>query len=369
MNLIDTTLREGEQTVGITFSSQQKKTIIDGLALIGISEIEVGIASPLVRDLSEIMAFCRSHHPGLQTSLWCRCRREDIVYAAALSPDCLSLSIPVSDLHLHRKFHKGRIWAESTMKSAIHLALKQGMSVSIGFEDATRADMDFLSRMAQLAEQEGAFRIRLADTVGIASPVRIISLVKEIHKVAPSCDIAIHTHNDFGMATANALAALESGASWADVTVLGLGERSGCARLEELAGYLGIMRSSPRIHTESLKSLSKYVSEITETYIDDHRPVLGKKIFACETGLHLQGLHQDPSTYEPYPPERVGATRKLLFGTKCGRNALRRKLAEKGYTIDDTLLLQKTQALRNGEEVCHFLSENRKILDGCQELL
>jgi homocitrate synthase NifV len=347
MNLIDTTLREGEQTTGITFTSQQKKAIIDGLVLIGIAEIEVGIASPLVRDLGEVMAFCRCHHPCLQTSLWCRCRQEDILHAGTFYPDCLSLSIPVSDLHLHRKFNKGRSWAESTMISAVRLALKQGMRVSIGFEDATRADLGFLSRMAQLAEQEGVFRIRLADTVGIASPVQIISLVKEIQRVTPSCDIAIHAHNDFGMATANAIAALESGASWADVTVLGLGERSGCARLEELAGYLGMMRSDSRIQTQHLKPLAGYVAGITNRSIEDCRPILGEKIFTCETGLHLQGLHLDPATYEPYPPERVGAKRQLLTGAKCGRNAIKKRISALGFNIDDDLLLQKTRDLRN----------------------
>jgi len=200
--------------------------------------------------------------------------------------------------------------------------------------------------MARIAEQEGAFRIRLADTVGIATPVQIISMIRDI-KSSIQCDVAIHTHNDFGMATANAMAALESGASWADVTILGLGERSGCARLEELAGYLGIMHSDSRIQTEHLKPLARYVAGITHRNIEDCRPVLGDRIFTCETGLHLQGLHKDPVTYEPYPPERVGAARQLLTGAKCGRNALRKRLADLGHVIDDDLLLQKTRDLRN----------------------
>jgi len=347
LHLIDTTLREGEQTVGIHFTTEQKKEIIKGLALVGISEIEMGIASPLTHDLTEIMTSCRRQHPGIKRSLWCRCREEDIHFASALSPDRLSLSIPVSDLHLITKLGKDRTWAEQAMQSAIRLTLREGMEVSVGFEDATRADPAFLFRMARLAEDHGAFRIRLADTVGLATPVQIISLVRAIKGVLHRCDVAIHTHNDFGMATANAMAALESGATWADATILGLGERSGCARLEELAGYLGMMCLDARIQAQHLKPLAGYVAGITHRDIEDCRPVLGEKIFTCETGLHLQGLHKDPATYEPYPPEKVGAERHLLIGAKCGRNAIKSRLAVLGVEINEDLLLQKTRNLRD----------------------
>jgi homocitrate synthase NifV len=347
MHLIDTTLREGEQTVGINFSLRQKKTIINGLALVGVSELEIGIASPFARDLPEILSFCRTHHSSIRTSLWARCKEEDIITASALSPDRLSLSIPVSDLHLDKKFGKDRSWAEQTMRSAIRLALKNGLEVSVGFEDATRADPDFLAGMARLAEQEGAFRIRLADTVGIGTPMQIMSMVQDIKKSLHTCEIAIHTHNDFGMATANAMAALDAGAFWADVTILGLGERSGCARLEELAGFLGMMRSSSLIQPEHLKPLAGYVAEVTNIKIDDCRPIIGDRIFTCETGLHLHGLQKDPTTYEPYPPERVGGKRRLIIGAKCGRNAVKTRLAELGYEIEDDLLLQTTLAMRD----------------------
>ena len=362
MHLIDTTLREGEQTVGINFSLGQKKQIINGLARVGVSELEIGIASPLARDPAEILSFCRRHHPGLGTSLWARCKEEDILTAAALSPDRLSLSIPVSDLHLERKFGKDRSWAEQTMRSAIRLALEKGMEVSVGFEDATRADPDFLAGMAGLAEQEGAFRIRLADTVGIGTPMRIMSMVQDIRKSLHTCEVAVHTHNDFGMATANALAALDAGASWADVTILGLGERSGCARLEELAGFLGIMRTASRIQPEYLKPLARYVAGITGREIDSGRPVIGEGIFTCETGLHLHGLQKDPTTYEPYPPARVGGTRRLLIGAKSGRNAVKTRLAKLGYEVEDDLLLQTTRALR--DRTCFFggTPDDREIL-------
>jgi homocitrate synthase NifV len=264
----------------------------------------------------------------LRTALWCRCREEDILYASLLKPDCLSLSVPVSDLHLERKMNKDRHWAEQVMVAALHQARSLGLNVAMGFEDATRADIAFLLHMIQKAAQAGAFRIRLADTVGVASPGQIIQLIREARKAAKNCEIAFHAHNDFGMATANAVAALEAGADWADVTVLGLGERSGCARLEEVAGYLSLVHNNQGFRPEAIRPLAELVAAITQTPIEDSRPIVGKKIFACETGLHLYGLRQDPATYEPYPPERTGAHREWILGAKSGRAALRHAVGE-----------------------------------------
>jgi homocitrate synthase NifV len=139
---------------------------------------------------------------------------------------------------------------------------------------------------------------------------------------------------------------LESGANWADVTILGLGERSGCAHLEEVAGYLSLMRSDA-LRAQYLKPLAGYVAMITRRVIEACRPVIGERIFACETGLHLQGLYRDPRTYEPYSPELVGTRRHLLTGPKCGRNALKARLSILGVEIDDDLLLKKLHVFRN----------------------
>jgi homocitrate synthase NifV len=364
--LLDTTLREGEQTVGIHFTAEQKKKIIDGLANIGVSELEIGVASPLSRDLVKIITYCRKKHPFLKLSLWCRCKAEDIHYAADLAPDFLSLSLPASDLHLYNKLGKNRDWAEATVKSAILLARTKGLKISLGFEDATRADPLYLSHLATLAHSTGASRIRIADTVGISTPVQFISLIKKLRNVLGDCEIGVHTHNDFGMATANAIAALESGADLADVTVLGLGERAGCARLEEVAGYLGILGSCTQLHVEHLKPLAEYVSRITNKIIDASRPLVGEKIFACETGIHLHGLQMDRATYEPFPPERIGASRQMVYGAKCGKKALGRRLAELGYEIDDDLLAKKIRTFRDRAFIKQNIFDDKEI---CSMLL
>lgn len=343
--IIDTTLREGEQTPGVSFSLEEKKNIVDGLCRIAVAEIEIGIASPLMQDIPDLLNYCRENYPGL-VSLWSRCRFDDISYAGTLQPDILSLSIPVSDLHLENRLGKDRAWAGRTLTGAIVQAKDLGLRVAVGFEDATRADLAFLKEMAILAEDLGVERIRLADTVGIGSPGGFAQLIREIGETVRGCALAVHTHNDFGMATANAVAALEAGATWADGTILGLGERAGCARLEELVGYISLISREEAMIPQQLRALATYVAGLTATAIDPARPIIGERIFTCETGLHLQGLARDPATYEPYPPERVGAERQLLIGAKSGRRAIVDRLCQLGFSPTEARIAPSVEAIR-----------------------
>ncbi len=351
--IIDTTLREGEQTPGVLFSITQKKRIIDGLGKIGIQEIELGVASPLITDLYELLYYCKASWPTIQTSLWCRCKDTDIRHALALAPDVLSLSIPVSDIHLNHKINKNKTWAMQTLITSIALAQSYGAQVAIGFEDATRADMDFLVLMAKAAEQAGAFRIRFADTVGTASPGSIQTIISNLRKELSTAELAVHTHNDFGMATANAVSAIEHGASWIDATVLGLGERCGCARLEEIVAYLNLVRDNLNFKVEELKPLAQYVAQCSSSTIPASRPILGSRIFTCETGLHLQGLQHAPQTYEPYAPEMVGATRELLFGAKAGKRALTHHLKQLGHDLTPLNIQTSLHTIRNTARSFH----------------
>ena len=319
--IIDSTLREGEQTVGVFFSPELKFEIIRQLCNIGVEEIEVGVASRYDTSPADLIRKSREQDIPACLAIWCRCKEEDIAIAALAGPDVLSLSIPVSDMHIEMKLGKSRDWVLNKVEESIGYSQKLGIPfISLGFEDATRADPEFIESVVRIAKRSGVARIRLADTVGVTCPAEIAGLIRRIKEIS-SLEIGVHMHNDFGMATANSIAALDAGADWVDATLLGLGERAGNARLEELTAYLSLQRKH-HYEISKIPSLSKMVAGAVGTNIQTHRPIIGSDIFACETGLHLQGLQRAPVTYEPFPPEVVMAERSLLFGTKVGRREI-----------------------------------------------
>jgi len=342
--LVDTTLREGAQTVGVSFGLAAKKEIFRRLCRIGVEEIEVGCATALDPDFGRFWRFCRDETAGVRLALWSRCLDRDVAVAQGLRPDVLSLSIPASDLHLKKKLGRDRAWALAAARDCIVRTRDAGIAaVSLGLEDVTRADPLFVDEIVAVALQAGAVRVRLADTVGLATPAEIAGLAERLKKRFP-LEIGVHCHNDFGMATANSVAALEAGADWADVTVLGLGERAGCARLEEVAAFL-VVRRGCGYDLAGLAALAEAVAGAAGSRIAPHHPVVGKEIFKCETGLHLQGLLRDPVTYEPYPPEMVGARRELLYGAKVGRSEVAAVLGM-GWRKDNSAVEEITRLLR-----------------------
>jgi homocitrate synthase NifV len=364
--IIDSTLREGEQAPGVVFDQATKLAIIAGLKKVGVDEIELGISSSLHTWLPELFSKARKlvRHTA-RLALWCRCREEDIIFAARCAPDVLSLSMPVSDCHIQERLGKDRAWVLQQMASSIKKAIALGIPVvSIGFEDASRADRAFVIEAARIAEKSGATRIRLADTVGICSPKTIAALVQSVKKVV-RIQVGVHCHNDFGMATANSIAALEAGAGCFDAVVLGLGERTGCCRLEEAVGYLALVLDQRKYQTEHLAALCQYVAEAAGRTIPAHHPLVGREIFTCESGLHQHGLAVNPATYEPYPPERVGGKRALRFGGKTGLKAVLLHLQKQGLQLEEREVKQLVYRLRTGGSV---LSEQQLLgfaLKGC----
>jgi homocitrate synthase NifV len=336
LGIIDSTLREGEQTPGVRFRQEQRYAIIRQLCQVGVEEMELGVASAKNNYLPELLTFARQISKGEQRlGLWCRCLPDDIEFAASCRPDVLSLSIPASDLHISQRLQKDRAWILATLRRAVGQAREASIPfISLGLEDATRADPEFLCQLARAAAECGVQRLRLADTVGIGSPATMTTMVGMIRQQS-GLPCGVHTHNDFGMATANAIAAIEAGASWIDATVLGLGERAGNCRLEEAAAFLCLQQGRERYQTHLLPALCRTVSKAAGIAIACNHPVVGGSIFTCETGLHLHGLTVNPSTYEPYAPAKVGASRTLRFGNKSGKRALCNHLARLGYPIDD----------------------------------
>ena len=362
--IIDSTLREGEQAAHVYFDLEEKLRIIDLLIKVGIDEIELGIAvqNPEINDLIKEagkLAGC----PKL--ALWCRCLPKDIDETLAFAPDVLALSIPVSDIHIEQKLERNRTWIKKTVREGIRRARdKSPCYISLGLEDASRADPDFVEEISSLAEEEGANRIRYADTLGIMDPITMFGAITTIRNRI-SIDIGIHTHNDFGMATANAVAALKAGADFADVTVSGIGERAGNAVLEEMAAFLAKRSGMPRYGLKHLPALARYVAQAAHIPLSPKRPVVGKDIFTCESGIHIDGLIKNPSNYEPFDPEEVSLKRKIIIGKKAGRHALCHKLGSLGIRVEEHFLTEllakvkeESSRLKTGftdNELLHFL--------------
>ncbi|MBW2660598.1 MAG: homoaconitate hydratase, partial [Deltaproteobacteria bacterium] len=336
---IDSTLREGEQAAHVYFDLTEKLHIIDLLINVGVDEIELGIAvqNPETRELikqAKKLAGC----PKL--ALWCRCLPGDIEETLALSPDVLALSIPVSDIHIEHKLGKDRTWVMTKVLESIRQAKdKSQCYLSLGLEDASRAEPDFVEEIFSLAVKEGIDRIRFADTVGIMDPISMFGVITKLRKKF-DIDIGVHTHNDFGMATANALVALKAGADFADVTVSGLGERAGNAALEEVAAFLAKRSGVFRYNLKHIAELAYYVAQAAHIPLSPRRPVVGEDIFTCESGIHIDGIIKNPSNYEPFDPADVSLKRRIIIGKKTGKNALRHKLNSLGLRMEENHLTE-----------------------------
>ncbi|MFT8396193.1 hypothetical protein [Propionibacterium sp.] len=349
--LIDSTLREGSQAVVPYLSPDQKAAVIAGLGSIGVEEIELGHAVTELaygsEPLTGLMAAAAENAPQARRAIWCRARAEDIRTAAALGPEVVSFALPISDRHLASRLHKDRDWALAEIGRLVTVSREAGVSyVSIGLEDATRADPGFLDEIAEAAAQAGADRLRIPDTVGICSPVQLAEIVTSV-KSRFDGEVGVHVHNDFGMATASAICAMEAGADWADVSVLGLGERAGISKLEEVAAWLSV-RAGCHYDLLAARETAEMLSEWVQRPIEPQAPVIGSGIFTAESGLHVAGLAADPATYEPYPPELVGAKRSLRLGRNSGRSAVMALLpGASDDVIEETARLRAEAAKQN----------------------
>jgi homocitrate synthase NifV len=206
--------------------------------------------------------------------------------------------------------------------------------VSVGLEDVSRADQDFALKAAGLAQDVGASRVRLSDSLGLLTPPATTALVATFKKEL-DIDLAVHCHDDFGMATGNAVTALASGADFADVSLLGIGERSGIAATEELAAYLTLKEKSHAYKIEDLRGLCHFVSQAAGVPIPRTKAIAGKDIFACESGLHAHALSKSPELFEPFDPGRIGADRMVAVGGKSGRAAVANALADNGLDLPE----------------------------------
>lgn len=330
----DTTLRDGEQTAGIVFSNVEKYRIAQLMDDANVQQIEAGIPTMGADEKKAVRHIARM---GLNASIlgWNRADIQDIDTSIDCDVDSVAISMSSSDIHIEHKLKKSREWVLDKVVESVEHAKAHGLYVSCNGEDASRADMGFLLQFAQAAKEAGADRFRYCDTIGRELPSTCHDRVKKIIDTV-GIDVEMHTHNDFGMATANCIAGIEAGARFASTTVMGIGERSGNAPLEEIVmAAKHLLCKDFGIIPLKLKPLAEFVSVAADRPIPVYKPFLGSNCFAHEAGIHADGIIKDAQNYEPYDPEEMGLERTIVIGKHSGRNTLVTKLKEHGIELGD----------------------------------
>jgi homocitrate synthase NifV len=342
----DTTLRDGEQTAGVVFANDEKIHIAKMLDLIGVHQIEAGVPAMGGDEKDTITVIAAL---GLKASIlgWNRAVISDVKHSLDCGVDAVALSISSSDIHIDHKLGKDRTWVLDSVRESVKFSKDHDLYVSVNAEDASRSDPDFLVEFAGVAKESGADRLRYCDTVGILDPLEVYKRIKAL-KEQVDIVIEMHTHNDFGMATANALAGLEAGATYVNTTVNGLGERAGNASMEELVMALRYNKKLEiNIRTSLFRELSEYVALASGRSIPTWKPVVGGNLFVYESEGRASGVVRDPTTYEMFLPGEVGLPRRFSVGKYSGPTVVRRKLREQGYHPSEDEICNLVPVLRS----------------------
>jgi 2-isopropylmalate synthase len=342
----DTTLRDGEQSPGISLNVQEKVEIAKQLARLGVDVIEAGfpIASP--GDFAAVQSIAQQVEGPIITGL-ARALPQDIDRAYEALKDGKKIRIhtfvATSKIHLEYKLRKTPEQVLQMTSTAVQHAKSLVHDVEFSAEDATRSDPVFLSEVLAAAIEAGATVINVPDTVGYAVPGEFGRLIAYLMAHTPGIDqviLSVHCHNDLGLAVANTLAAMEQGARQVECTINGLGERAGNAALEELAMVLATRSDSygvqTNIDTKHIYRSSRMVASLTGMNVQPNKAIVGDNAFAHESGIHQDGVLKERTTYEIMTPESIGLSqRRLVLGKHSGRHAFRARLAEMGYSLDE----------------------------------
>lgn len=332
VHINDTTLRDGEQAAGVAFSVTEKVAIARQLDQLGIHEIEVGIAA---MGGSEARAIAEITTLGLQAKLlgWNRAVPSDLEASLACGLRRVHIAIPLSDVQLQAKFGGDRQRLFDQLRHCIGLAKQHDVFVSVGGEDASRTPVDEVIAIARQAADWGAERFRFCDTVGILDPFTTYDRVQQLVAALP-IPLEMHTHDDLGLATANAIAGIRAGAQSVNTTVNGLGERAGNAALEEVVMALKrLYNLDLGIKTQQLTSLSQRVQVASGDVLPRWKAIVGQNAFSHEAGIHAHGVLRQPDTYQAFAPHEVGTHHRIVAGKHSGSHGLRYLLEQQGITL------------------------------------
>ncbi len=365
----DETLRDGEQTPGVHFSPEEKLRIATLLSEIGVPLINAGI--PVVSD-EEARAVELLAHAGLKSDILAAARTVPTDVDAVIDSGATHIAIFVaaSQVHLRYKLRMTEEQVHAASLASVRRAKEAGLHVAFVTEDTVRAPFDFVERLYRDVQDAGADRLVVADTVGIMTPLTFRWYLEEFQRRVHPKELSVHCHNDFGLATANTLCAIECGARAPHVCVNGLGERAGNASLEEVVVALEALYGvRTGIRTERLTELSRLVEELSGVPVAANKALVGYNAFSHEAGIHTHGVLAHTLTYEPLQPHVVGARRNMILGKHTGKAAVIEKLKERGITAPDPLLLELLRRIkaetesRSKADLLRFLKEYRQLFE------
>ncbi len=328
----DETMRDGEQTPGVSFTPEEKLRIATLLDEMGVPVMDVGI--PVVSK-EEARGVKLIANAGLDATIMAAARavRKDVDAVIDAGVDDISVFIACSDLHLKYKLNMSREAVKEAAVREVEYAKDHGLAVSFVTEDTFRADLDYAVDLYNACIDAGATRAVICDTVGVMTPLGIRWFFDEIRPRLRKVQLSFHGHNDFGLAVANSLAAIESGVEVPHTCVNGLGERSGNASFEELVMAVeALYGRRTGIDVSRMYELSRLVEKLSGVPVGVHKPVVGYNAFSHESGIHADGVIKHTATYEPIQPERIGRTRQFIYGKHTGSTAVEEKLRSRGIT-------------------------------------